>query len=76
MLHQVTRRQNRQFQNLKQPRVNYQQYLLHQNEPGEHTVGYMDPEVEKELIQNRFFLKKRVWRSARKFRKTSAELLR
>lgn len=62
----------------KQQKPDYRKYIAHKDEPRESLYGewldHIDPELEQELAQNRFFLKRRVWKSAKKFKKPSTEL--
>jgi hypothetical protein len=73
MLHAVANHQNQHI-NHKHSKPNYEDYIGHYNEPDAHTVDYIDPEIEEELSRNRLFLKHRVWKNAKKFRKPSSEL--
>lgn len=55
-------------------KVNFKQYIAHDDEPDSRIVDYIEPEIEEALMQNRTFLKQRVWRNARKFRRPSSDL--
>lgn len=48
---------------------NVQEYLAYPSEPKEFASGADLRELEAELLQNRYFLKHRVWRNARKFKR-------
>lgn len=41
-------------------------YLSHKDEPVGVQAGEITPEIEAELHHNRLFLKRRVWRAARR----------
>lgn len=55
-------------------RPNYKQYILHQNEPAERERSRLDPNIEIELAKNRRLLKRRVWKSAEKYRKSIEDM--
>lgn len=53
------------------PKVKYSAYLYHEKEPRTFASGTMPPEVEHELLANRFFLKRRVWKNMEKIRRAN-----
>lgn len=58
----------------KQPKTKYEDYLNHESEPRQPTTYNIDPELEDELMANRFFLKRRVWKNMDKIRRANARL--
>lgn len=48
-----------------------ERYLSHRDEPDERIINFIEPEIEEDLARNRLFLKHRVWKRAKKFRKPS-----
>lgn len=75
MLRTVTSYKNQQPQiNRQHIRVNYKQYIAHSDEPDTRVVDFIEPEIEEELMQNRSFLKHRVWKNAKRLRRPSSDL--
>lgn len=44
-------------------------FLAHEREPIDNLRSFPPDEVKQELFENRFFLKRRVWRNMRKIRR-------
>jgi hypothetical protein len=56
----------------KQPKIKSENYLSLESEPGHTGVYAIDPETEEELLSNRYFLKRRVWRNMGKIRRVNS----
>lgn len=55
----------------KQPNIKDKEYLGLKSEPHDFGQYGVTPEVEAELMANRFFLKRRVWRNMDKIRRSA-----
>lgn len=53
----------------KQPKTNYLEYETHEKEPKMPRNYAISSEVENELLDYSYFLKRRVWRQMKKVRK-------
>ena len=53
----------------KKPKINYFEYQRHENEPKIRRYYAVSPELEDELLDNGYFLKRRVWRNMKKIRR-------
>ncbi len=58
----------------KQPKVENSQYLNHELEPKRLRTYKIAPEIEEELLANRYFLKRRVWKNMNKIRRSDARV--
>ncbi len=56
----------------KDPKVENSQYLNHELEPKRLKIYKIAPEIEEELLANRYFLKRRVWKNMDKIRRSDA----
>lgn len=59
--------------NIGRARQNYTNdklhFVAHENEPVDNNKSFSPDEIKQELFENRFFLKRRVWRNMRKVRR-------
>jgi|GEM_PF-6952014 len=53
-------------------KINYDDYIAGHMEPPEHHRYDISPELEDELLSNRFFLKRRVWKNMDKIKRSKA----
>lgn len=51
--------------------INNPYFLAHESEPIDNHKSFTPDEIKQELYENRFFLKRRVWRNMRKIRRYS-----
>jgi len=58
----------------KQPEVKYEDYLNLELEPSYSRAYEINPDLEEELLANRYFLKRRVWKNIDKIRRANARL--
>jgi hypothetical protein len=56
-------------QNNSDPTMNGPYFLSHELEPIDNYRSFAPNEIKEELYENRFFLKRRVWRNMRKIRR-------
>lgn len=56
----------------KQPKIKYEDYLSLESEPRHPRTYGINPELEEELLANRYFLKRRVWKNMDKIRQANA----
>jgi len=50
---------------------NYTDFLIHEREPIDSHKSFTVEEIKQELYENRYYLKRRVWRNIRKIRRHS-----
>ena len=58
----------------KESKIKYEYYLSLKSEPRHSKVYEIDSEIEEELLANRFFLKRRVWKNMDKIILANAHL--
>lgn len=55
----------------KHPKVKYTEYLNHEDEPKRFKNYSVPSDVKDELMANRYFLKRRVWKNMEKIRRSN-----
>ncbi|PJE65518.1 hypothetical protein COU91_01235 [Candidatus Saccharibacteria bacterium CG10_big_fil_rev_8_21_14_0_10_47_8] len=58
----------------KEPKIKYEDYLSLESEPKYSKTHKVNQYLDEELLANRFFLKRRVWKNMDKIRRTNARL--
>lgn len=60
----------------KKPKVKYSEYIVHEDEQKNLKSYVIDQDTEEELLANRYFLKRRVWKNIEKIRRSHARINR
>ncbi|HZP55846.1 MAG TPA: hypothetical protein VFB03_03720 [Candidatus Saccharimonadales bacterium] len=57
------------WQNSQSSLTDHPYFLAHEQEPVDNWKSFAPDDIKQELFENRFFLKRRVWRNMRKIRR-------